>query len=142
LRLTNGTPIKKEWFYSLEGEKTNLNWFLFESAMEIYDHIRRTPGLADYRKQYNEQQIAQFCTYYARRVKSYMLTNRRAGDDSITYGEYVNDFYPQHSKEMNHALWIVACVAFAQIQSNCKHCPQDCLAEHMARNPYFEQIDK
>jgi len=39
------TPIKLEWFYYLEGEKTKLNWFLLEIALEYYDRIRDSQEL-------------------------------------------------------------------------------------------------
>ena len=69
----NYTPIKIEWFYYLEGDRTKLNWFLLEVALEYYTRIKSSPELASYREQYDEMQIAQYCTYYVRRLKEGVL---------------------------------------------------------------------
>jgi len=67
--IQNITPIRAEWFYYIEGNKTKLNWFLFEFALGYYDAINSSPELEDYRSQYGKRQIAQYCSYFARRIK-------------------------------------------------------------------------
>jgi hypothetical protein len=36
----NYTPIQIEWFYYLEGNKTKLNWFLLETALEYFFRLQ------------------------------------------------------------------------------------------------------
>jgi len=81
----NYTPIQMEWFYYLEGDKTKFNWFLLETALEYFFHIRSCEGLATYRKQYDDRQIAQFCTYYARRMKKSLLNCLRGRTKSVIH---------------------------------------------------------
>jgi len=52
----NNSPIQMEWFYYLEGEKTKLNWFLLEIALEYYSRIMESHELRGYKKQYNNKQ--------------------------------------------------------------------------------------
>ena len=134
------TPIELEWFYYLEGEKTKLNWFLLEIALEYYDRIRDSQELVTYREQYSEQQIAQFCAYYARRFKKSVLNCLCGRRKSIViYREHISDFYPQHSDELNSELNAVAWEAVDHMLSGCEHCPQQCLGDYKARSPFFEE---
>jgi len=137
--LSSRTPIRIEWFYYLEGEKTKLNWFLLEIALEYYDRIKDSPDLASYRKQYDDMQIAQYCTYYARRMKESLLRCLRGQRKSIIlYKEHIDDFYPHHTKEMNMALSKVANEAWAHMLDACENCPQQCLDDYMARSRDFD----
>jgi hypothetical protein len=133
------TPIQIEWFYYLEGEKTKLNWFLLEIALEYYDRIRDSQALAPYREQYDENQIAQFCAYYARRMKKGMLDCLRGRRKTIVVDQgYITDFYPQHSGQLNDLLLSVAKEAVDHMLSGCKHCPQGCLYDYQAKSPLFD----
>jgi len=138
--LYNTTPIQMEWFYYLYGDKTKLNWLLLEVAMEYYDRIMDSPSLAAYRVQYDENQIAQYCTYYARRMKESLLNNLRGRRKSILgYPVYINDFYPHHSEQLNDLLGDVAAEAWGHILSTCKSCRQQCLKEYEERSPLFDR---
>jgi hypothetical protein len=137
--ILNNTPIRIEWFYDLEGHKTKLNWFLFETALEYYDRIRTNQLLAPYREQHSEEQIAQFCTYYARRMKESLLKRLQGKRKHIImYQEYINDFYPHHPNKLNSILSDVAKNAWSHMLSECKNCPQQCLNDYEARTWLFE----
>jgi len=128
-----------EWFYNLEGYKTKLNWFLMEISLEYYDHIMDSQTLASYRAQYDEKQTAQFCTYYARRLKESLLKCVRGQRKNVIfYRDYIDDFYPHHSELLNRALGKVAKEAFDHMASACEYCPQQCLNDYMSRSNDFD----
>jgi len=123
--IQNTSPIQMEWFRNLEGHKTKLNWYLLELALEYYDFIRRSAELDEYRERYGEQHIAQYCTYYARRMKKSLLNALRGRTKNVIfYEEYIGDFYPHHSSQLNGALNRLAMGAFESLQSGCDGCPQ------------------
>jgi len=133
-------PIRAEWFYYLEGEKTKLNWFLFETALEHYDMIRDSLELKPYLNKYSNQQIAQFCTYYARRMKEELLNCISNKRKRITCSqEYVDDFYPHHSNSLNRRLTDIANDAWVHMLSQCETCPQRCLYDYKSRTILFDE---
>jgi len=75
--LPGDSPIRMEWFYRLHDEKTKLGWYLLELALEYYGRIMDSPELGSYRERYSEGQIAQYCAYYARRLKESLLKYMR-----------------------------------------------------------------
>jgi len=136
------TPIQMEWFYNLEGDKTKINWFLLEFALSYYEHIRDSVALASYREQYGEQQVAQFCTYYVRRLKKSLLNCLRGQRKSVVfYREYVDDFYPHHNSELNALLHNTAMEAYDDMPF-CEQCSQQCLIDYMGRSPFFDEHNK
>ena len=133
------TPIRIQWFYHLEGDKTKLNWFLLEVALEYYTRINDSPELKRYREQHNEEQIAQYCTYYVRRLKGSLLKCIRGQRKSIVlYQEHIVDFYPQHSDQLNGALGKVAKEALDHMLSACENCPAMCLRDYKSRSMDFD----
>ena len=135
----NTTPIHMEWFYCIEGNRTKLNWFLFEFAVEYYSGINGSDELEDYRSQYGEQYIAQYCAYFARRLKESLLNELRGRTKSVIFHErYIGDFYPHHSSDFNHVLNRQAMGSFEALQSKCDGCRQRCLFDYRAISAYFD----
>jgi len=138
--IENTTPIRIAWFYYIEGNKTKLNWYLLEFALEYYDLIRKSSALEDYRNQYNEQYIAQYCAYYARRIKKSLLNGIRGRTKHVIFYEgYISDFYPHHENKTNDALNRLAIEVFEALQSKCDGCPQRCLIDYMAISTFFDE---
>jgi hypothetical protein len=137
--ILNTTPIQMEWFLNLGSERTKLNWYLLELAMEYYEGIRRSPLLEFYREQYSEQQIAQYCAYYVRRLKESLLNYLRGRRKTVIfYREYASDFYPHHDDEVTRVLSRVARETFDIMWYACKGCPQQCLNDYEAISPHFD----
>jgi hypothetical protein len=136
----NFTPIQFEWFYSLEGDKTKFNWFLMETALECFFRIRDSETLAVYRKQYDDQHLAHFCAYYARRMKPSLLNCLRGRTKKIIhYKAYIDDFYPQHDEQLNRTLEDAAIEAWRYMLSSCGNCPEQCLSDYKARSYFFDE---
>jgi len=133
-------PIRIEWFHHLEGEKTKLNWFLYEVALEYYDRIQDNPELASFREHNDEKQIAQYCAYYARRLKESIFRYLRGQRKSVIfYHDYAGDFYPHHDAQMNALLSRVARESFDHMWPGCSTCQQQCLRDHEAKSPLFDK---
>ena len=133
------TPIEIEWFHYLHGDRTKLNWFLLEVALEYFSCIMKSAELASYREQYGEKQIAQYCTYYARRLKDGLLKYLSEKRKRINiYQKHITDFYPHHSHQMNSILGAVAGEALMHMSSACKNCPQQCLIDYQSRSLDFD----
>ena len=137
----NHSPIQMEWFYYLYGEKTKLNWFLMEFALEYYDHIMDSPKLKDYRIQYNKEQIAQYCTYFTRRFKESVLKCLRGKRKSVIfYDEHISDFYPHFTDPQVRQLCHVASYAWKELVNNCLACPEQCYRDYESRSYNFEKL--
>lgn len=133
------SPIQMEWFYDLEGHKTKLNWFLLEIALEYFDRIRSSKALSTYWEQYDQIQIAQFCAYYARRMKKGLLNCLRGRTKHlIAYQEIIDDFYPHHGDKLNRQLHDTAKEAWDSMLSGCENCSQQCLSDYKSRTRLFE----
>jgi len=137
--IMNSSPIQMEWFYKVEGEKTKLNWFLLEIALEYYSRITESHELKSYRKQYSKKQIAQYCTYYARRAKDDLLKYVKGRRKHFyTYQEYIDDFYPYHTNEQNELLAKVGNEAWEHMLRACNNCPEQCLRDYRSKCIFFE----
>ena len=138
--IENTTPIRVEWFYHIEGNKSKLSWFLFEFALGYYEAINSSPELEDYRRQYGERDIAQYCSYFARRIKESILNELRGRTKRVIFYErYISDFYPHHDSELDFAMNRIAMEAFEALQTKCDDCPQRCLYDYMAISAYFDE---
>jgi hypothetical protein len=135
----NDSLIKKEWFYHNDSEKTKLNWFLYEVALEYQVFIKRSQSLEGYRKKHSEKNIARFCTYYAKRMKKSVL-EQLAGltDATILDEEYIADFYPKNTSRQNALLMQVAFDAWDSLLAVCENCPSRCLSEKDRLSDFFD----
>jgi len=132
-------PMRMEWFHNIDGDRTKLNWFLMETALEHYDRIMDSDALLPYRQLYTKEQIAIFCTYYARRMKESLLDNLRGRRKNIIIRyEYIDDFYPNHDSKTNDLLRAAADDAWGHMLEACEKCPQRCLDDYKSRNFNFD----
>ena len=69
--------IRPEHFYSQELEKTKLNWFCYEYALELQMYIDGEIKTKLRRKKVNDLKIADFCIHYAKIIKGSSVTHER-----------------------------------------------------------------
>ena len=138
--IMNDSPIQMEWFYYLYSEKSKLNWYLLEFALDYYTRIRDSNELALYREQYSEEQIAQYCAYYARRLQESLLNYLRGRRKTVIfYREYAGDFYPHHDRGLTILLSRTARESFDDMWNACEVCTQRCLDDYLAASSFFER---
>jgi hypothetical protein len=122
--------IKEEWFYVGEEEKTKLNWFLYESALEYHMFIKGDRYLGTFRKTHGPVKIGEFCTYYAKRMRASVIERLEGKSDATTlYEEYITDFFPRIRRKDMLRLMKVAEAAWESHLSVCVVCPVRCLSE-------------
>jgi hypothetical protein len=130
--------IRPEWFY-LDGDKTKLNWFLFEVALEYQSAIVSSDALASYRKAHPPEDIARFATYFTKRMKKSVLERFALLTDALIYhAEYVSDYYPAIPPRQGEALIEVAMKAWDDMLSVCEVCPERCLSERDLPSTLFD----
>ena len=61
--------VKAKNFYQDDGDKTLLNWCLYEYANVLYTKIEESPKLASYRKKNCAKEIEEFCVYFSKRLR-------------------------------------------------------------------------
>ena len=129
-------------FYSGEEEKTKLNWFLFEYALELYSTIRRDKELLARLngKGVGEAELAQFCVRYAKGTKMQIL-DKLAGkipQVRFDYGE-VEARLPAIGDALVDRVLTRAAEAWDTQTEGCAMCPTRCISERDQRCTMFDE---
>jgi hypothetical protein len=131
--------IKTEWFFEGKNTKTKLNWFLYEMALEYHTFIMRNQSLEQYRKNYKEQEVAQFCADFAKQLKKSILEKLSGMVDAVVIDEeYIASHFPKNSAKQNQILVETAFAAWDSLLSICVTCPIRCISE---KEQYCELFD-
>jgi uncharacterized Fe-S radical SAM superfamily protein PflX len=111
-----------------------------ETALEHFFRVRDDGALAVYSERYDDQHLALFCTYYARRMKKSLLNCLRGRTKSVIhYRDYIDDYYPHHDDQLNRRLEDAAIEAWRHMLSSCESCPQQCPYDYKARSWQFDE---
>ena len=136
-------PIKAEWFYANEREKTKINWFCFEYALEFYTFIMDSKSLRGYRNKNSPEQIAAFCTYFSKRMKKSVYDRLAKLTSAVIIDEeYIADYYPQNPQRENLVFIDVAGQAWDSLLSVCETCPVRCISEREEKSTFFDRYEK
>jgi hypothetical protein len=125
-------PVKSEWFTLPYENKRKIEWFHYELACRLYKEIevRRIKIVRNWRKRHSEEQIAEFCAYYSKRMEPNMheVLEGLSGSISCSVG-YVRDYCHNNSKQENTTLAELAQQALSKIIDDCNECTINCLSE-------------
>lgn len=133
-------PIKPEWFYSNEKEKTKINWFCFEYALELYTAIMKSSALKRYKAITKPENIADFCTYLALRMKKSVYDRLSGATDAVIMDEeYIESYYPEHTQHQNMKIMNVAFEAWDSLVAICETCPTRCISERERKSEFFDE---
>ncbi len=128
-------------FYSCEAEKTKLNWFCFEYALELQRYVYKDRKLTAKlkRKKVDDAKIAKFCIHYAKDMKGPIL--RQVSGESrnihISYHE-IERFFPSIGHKLADDLLKAAFKAWDFLTAQCVSCPTRCISEKEKRAPMFD----
>jgi len=75
-------------FYKDRGDKIKQNWFLYEYSNILFSKIAESPQLAQYRKKHTEEDIAEFCVYYSKRLRL-SIFNANIGKNKSSRQEFL-----------------------------------------------------
>jgi uncharacterized Fe-S radical SAM superfamily protein PflX len=138
------SPVQASWFYIDSNEKVKLNWFLYEYACSLYVHINRSrkKALAKWKAQRDEEQIAEFCAYFSKRMRQSIL-DKLAGRTEETIGdeEYICDYCHTNTHRDNVAILEVAESAWDELLDSCVACPNRCISERYAHCEFFDRME-
>ena len=135
--------VKSFWFYLTEDEKIKLNWFLYEYACSLYEHMRgsRKKTLSKWRSKWSDGQVAEFCAYFSKRMRQ-SVNKQLAGltRETEIYEEYVSDYYHTNTRRENNAIINVAGEAWAELLETCEVCPCRCISERNEQCGFFDRM--
>lgn len=134
-------------FYSNEEEKTKLNWFCFEFALELEMFIRSDRKLwAQLRKKkVDDKAIAGFCIHYAKHMKGEVLAKLSFLVPAVRIGyEQIEAYFPSIGDRLVDHLLTVTAKAWDSQTGGCVHCPTRCISEKdeiapMFFDPYYSE---
>lgn len=139
------SPVQASWFYLNASEKIKFNWFLYEYACHLFEEIKdsRTKVLRQWKAQRSEKQIAEFCAYFAKRMRKSAL-DRLAGITEETEGdeEYLCDYCHTNTHRENMALLDAAGKAWEELLDVCVVCPNRCVSERYERCAFFDRMER
>jgi len=137
--------IPSSWFYLDEAEKTKLNWFIYEYALVLFEHVMgsRKKVLVKWKAQQSEEQIAEFCAYYAKRMKQSVRALREGSEKAILMPEYfVSDMSHATSHRENRIIMEVASAAWTEKLHVCKACGGGCTYDGDMRCEFFDRMER
>ena len=139
------SPVKANWFYTLNNEKIKFNWFCYEFACTFFEHLKdnKDKKLKKWLFVRTELQVAEFCAYYAKRLKKSM-EDRLAGitDGTEFDEEFISDFCHTNTHNENMALIEVVVKAWDEHTLFCVSCPTRCVSERYAKCEFFDRMER
>ena len=135
--------ILASWFYTYDFEKTKFNWFCYEYALNLYDFVKGIKKLKKWRQGMTDMEIANFCAYFAKRMKK-SVEDRLAGitEETEADEEYLSDYCHTNTRQQNAILLKVAGEAWEQLLSVCVTCPTRCLSERFLPCEFFDRMER
>ena len=125
--------IKPTSFYSNEQEKTKLNWFCYELALNFNLAIKRKAG-KKLEKRYgiDEEEIANFSIYFAKEMKKIIL-QKLSGEIETVYFSYdlIEAYFPYLKDKMSNKIMDAIVEAWDGLLDICEICPTRCVTEKM-----------
>jgi hypothetical protein len=128
-----------------ESEKTKFNWHTYEYALSLFENIEssRDKALARWKSRRNEKQIAEFCAYYAKRMKQ-STYDRITGKTNKVISEevYVSDYCHTNTHRENDTITDVARNTWEELMKTCIVCPNRCISERHVRCELFDRMER
>ena len=122
--------IKPTSFYSSEHEKTKLNWFCFEISVAIFDGIKKDHGRRLKKHKIDDEGIAEFSIYIAKKMKDIVL-QKLAGKIDTVYISYemVELYFPTFNDRLVNKMLDTISKVWDEQLSICGICPTRCISE-------------
>ena len=138
--------ISASWFYTSDSQKIKANWFLYEYACKMYEHIEayKKKGLAKWKAQRSDENIAEFCAYFAKRMRRNMHSRHAVvtEEDIITADEFIHDYCHTNTRRETEALADIGEAAWLELLESCRVCPTGCLSEMRAYCELFDRMER
>ena len=136
--------IPPSWFYLDEGGKNKLNWLLYEYALVLFDHAMgsRKKELVKWKSRLSEEQVAEFCAHYAKRMKHSIRARQEGLEANVKMPEYfVSDYWHANTRRENRAIMEVAHAAWTEKLQICTACMGGCIYEGDMWCEFFDRVE-
>jgi len=122
--------IRPTSFYSVEHEKTKLNWFCYELALNFEHTITSELEKKLRRRGIFEEHIADFSIYFAKKMKGIIL-QKLSGEIEKVYFSYdlVELYFPTLNDRLVNKILDAVAKAWDEQLSICEICPTRCISE-------------
>ena len=132
--------IESTSFYSAEHEKTKLNWFCYELALNFELAIKHKLGKKLKRYGIYEEHIADFSIYFAKKMKEVVL-QKLSGEIETVYFSYdlIEAYFQTLGDKMVNKMLDVLADAWDEMLSICEICPTRCASE---KDEYCTMFDE
>jgi len=134
--------ISPDAFHNVEAEKTKLNWFLFEYALEYEASIHEDKKLYSrlVRKGVDDRAIAAFCIEHAKRMTGQILArvSHKIANIEFGYGS-IEAFFPNIGDQLVDRLLMKAAKAWDSLTGKCVDCPTRCISERDRKAAMFDE---
>ena len=137
--------IPASWFYREESQKTMINWFLYEYALKLFDHIAESQekALAKWKARLTDEQLAKFCAYYSKRMRLSILDNIEGGTGiTVVYAEYITDYLHANTQREDAAIRKIGGTAWGKLLDSCAACHCRCLSRRDERCEFFDRMER
>lgn len=128
-------------FFSINEDKTKLNWFLFEYALELEAMVWRDKDLRERlrRKGIGDREIAAFCVSHAKHMKGEILDRVSGKTENVRIGfQEIEAYFPTIGDALVDRLLTKAVKAWDSQTEVCVICPMRCISEKEKRAPMFD----
>lgn len=134
--------VRAKNFYQDDGDKTMLNWFLYEYSNILYSKIEENPELKNYRKKHCANEIETFCVYFSKRLKKSVNDAQTGHTKGVTIdARYVYEFYPENTYQQTQRLLDAALSAWNEHVLVCLNCPNQCLIHGYEITDMFDNLE-
>jgi len=134
--------VKAKNFYQDAGDKTLLNWCLYEYANILYTKIEESPKLASYRKKHSAKEIEEFCVYFSKRLRKSVNDAQTGRTKGVTIdARYVYEFYSENTYQQTQRLLEAALSAWNEHVVICSNCPNQCLIRSHEITDMFDNLE-
>ena len=133
--------IKPTSFYPSEIEKTKLNWFCYELALnfdlaigsKLGKKLKRRYGI-------DKEEIADFCIYFAKKMKAIILQKLSEEIETVYFSyDLIETYFPRLRDRMINKILDVVAEAWDEQLSICEICPTRCVTE---KDEYCTMFDE
>lgn len=134
--------VKAKNFYQDAGDKTMLNWCLYEYSNILYTKIEESPKLANYRKSHCANEVEAFCVYFSKRLRKSVNDAQTGHTKGVTIdARYVYEFYPENTYQQTQRLLDAALSAWNEHVLICSNCPNQCLIHGYEITDMFDNLE-
>ena len=137
--------ISASWFYMDEIEKCKFNWFLYEYACKLYEHIGGSRNRANgkWRARRGDTLVAEFCAYFAKRLRQDIFKHMTGAlRGKLMDEDYVRDYCHDNTQRENDALMAACEKAWGELLESCAVCPVACLDDTAAYCEFFDRMER